>query len=115
MRLSRGILDTGMSSEMHRDGTPSTDLAKSTLESRPELRVMVYDQIFDTLAHERKVDLKRYHAAHEWSSNDFTAYRNLLLDNKQIGAEALERWQDKYTKQLYLPCMPTASPPCTAL
>jgi len=88
----------------------SDELAPSPFLSLPqELRDMVYDQLFDTLTHDRKVDLERYQAADEWPSNDFTDYRNLRLVCKQIDHEAKKRWQKEYSKRctFYTHCVPT--------
>lgn len=71
----------------------------------PEIRLSIYDCLFEdlTINRQREVaDLQTYHHWTEWPRNDFTAYRDLLLTCKSIRDEAKSLWEKKYTSQCCL-------------
>lgn len=65
----------------------------------PELRLNVYDQpLIDlTVNRQRAVaDLNKYHRAHEWPKNDFSAYLGLLLTCKETHWHVKRLWEHVY-------------------
>jgi hypothetical protein len=69
------------------------------MELSPELRLNVYDQLLTdlTVNRQRKVaDLNKYHRAHEWPNNNFSAYLNLLLTCEEIHQHVKGLWENVY-------------------
>ncbi|GAB7325827.1 hypothetical protein MBLNU13_g09907t1 [Cladosporium sp. NU13] len=65
----------------------------------PELRLNVYDQLLTDLTVNRQravADLSRYHRAHEWPKNDFSAYLSLLLTCKEVHCHVKGLWENVY-------------------
>ena len=65
----------------------------------PELRLNVYDQLLIDLTINRQrpvADLNKYHRAHEWPRNNFSAYLGLLLACKEIHGHVKGLWENVY-------------------
>lgn len=65
----------------------------------PELRLNIYDQVLIdlTINRQRKVaDLNKYHRAHEWPKNDFSAYLGLLLTCEEVHRDVKGLWENVY-------------------
>jgi hypothetical protein len=95
------------SSPFSRASSPLPDLVAPNIEPAPvdtfalmrlspELRLNVYDQLLIDLTINRQrpvADLNKYHRAHEWPNNDFSAYLNLLLTCKEVHWHVKGLWE----------------------
>ena len=86
-------------------GLATPDLEPAPLDAfplmklSPELRLKVYEQLLIDLTVKRQravADLNKYHRAHEWPTNDFSAYLNLLLTCKEIHWHVKGLWENVY-------------------
>ena len=81
------------------DFKPASLDAFPLMKLSPELRLNIYDQVLIDLTTNRQravADLNKYHRAHEWPKNDFSAYLSLLLTCKEIHAHVKGLWENVY-------------------
>ena len=73
--------------------TPKEASSSRPLSLPTELRLAIYEHILPAPTFGLRVLDLDYHPSEEnWPSNDFTGYRNLLLNNKQTHAEVEDAW-----------------------